>query len=253
MRPAAVRRALLAAVAGALLVAGCDGGGDSGVAPPTGADTTPGASPSPSAGTTSSSGRPTGSATGTGTPSATSTPLELTQEGMALGFGDEAAVRYDAGRRGTTDLGLAVRSARQGRLSDLAGFDLSDPYVRNASYYYVRVRVENLGTRRVGPYEVPLRGVSDANTLLRPVRLTADFPPCRTRPVPRGFRPGASLQTCLVFLSPDRGQLVGVAYRPTPDYDPILWTGEVSPPRPAKGTSAAPGQSPSGGPTGGQQ
>jgi hypothetical protein len=166
---------------------------------------------------------------------------ELTLEGTALDFGESAVVRHHAGRRETTLLSLTVRSARQGRLSDLSGFDLSDPYTRNASYYYVQVRVENVGQNRVGPFEVPLRGVSDANTLLPPVLLEADFPPCRTQPVPRGFEPAATLDTCLVFLSPDKGALVGVSYRPTTDYDPIMWTGQVAPPRPKPRPSAGTG------------
>jgi hypothetical protein len=257
MRPRAPRAVLAVVVAGALLVAGCEDGAGSDAASPSGSGATPGASPSPPAGASSGPTSPAAGATDSGSATPTNTPVELTGEGTALAFGDTAVVRHAAGRRGTTDLGLTVRSARQGRLSDFAGFDLSDPYARNASYFYVRVRVDNLGTRRVGPYEVPLRGVSDANTLLPPVRLTADFPACRTQPVPRGFRPGASLQTCLVYLSPDRGGLVGVAYRPTPSYQPIMWTGDVRPPRPvkgpAKGKTAGPTPAPSGTATGGGQ
>jgi hypothetical protein len=229
-----------------LVVAGCGNGSGSDVAPPSGSGATPGAPPSPSAASSTVVGdstAPTASSTPT-TPTTPTTPSpslpEITPEGTALDFGEAAVVRHRAGRRGTTLLSLTVRSARQGRLSDLSGFDLSDPYARNASYYYVRVHVENVGLNRVGPFEVPLRGISDANTLLPPVRLTADFPPCRTRPVPRGFGPGSTLDTCLVFLSPDRGALVGVSYRPTTDDDPIVWTGEVAPPgpkpRPSTGT-----------------
>lgn len=234
MRRRGASRAVALGLGAVLLAAGC-GGGDVGsdASPPSGSGATPGAAPSPSSSPSPGASSDPASTTTSSTPATPSaTQPEVTPEGTALDFGETAVVRHDAGNRGRTLLALTVRSARKGRLSDLSGFDLSDPYARNASYYYVRVRVQNVGKARVGPFEVPLRGVSDANTLLPPVRLTADFPPCRTQPVPRGFRPAARLDTCLVFLSPNRGALVGVSYRPTTDFDPIMWTGEVAPPRP---------------------
>jgi hypothetical protein len=39
---------------------------------------------------------------------------------------------------------------------------------------------------------------------------------------------------CLVFLSPNKGDLVAVSFRPTQDFDPITWTGELEKPKPPK-------------------
>jgi hypothetical protein len=175
--------------------------------------------------------------------------VKLTDPGTRLAFGETARVAYEVrpptGDKGSTKgsgtrkrttgtvLALTVESARKGSLADLAGFDLKDPYQRKASYYYVRVTVRNLGERRFGDVEVPLWGISGENTLLPPVRFTSAFSTCPTEALPAGFAPGARLQTCLVFLSPDKGSLEGVSYRPTEDDTPIEWHGKVAAPKAA--------------------
>jgi hypothetical protein len=37
----------------------------------------------------------------------------------------------------------------------------------------------------------------------------------------------------MVYLSPDKGDLTAVSFRPTQDFNPIIWEGEV---KPAKGS-----------------
>ena len=167
--------------------------------------------------------------------------VTLTDPGARLSFGDTARVAHEVTRpardgggpekvKAGTVLALTVDSATRGRLSDLAGFNLTDPYQREASYFYVRVTVRNVGEKRFGDVDVPLRGISGENTLLPPVRFTSAFARCPTEPLPRGFAPGARFRTCLVFLSPDRGALEGVSYRPTETSTPIEWRGEVARP-----------------------
>ena len=167
----------------------------------------------------------------------------LTEPGEQLSFGEVARVAHEVkrpvkdGRGGSgrqtrgTVLALTVDSATKGRLADLAGFNLTDPYQRRASYYYVRVTVRNVGTKRLGDIPVPLWGISGENTLLPPVEFRSAFTRCPTEALPAGFRPGARFQTCLVFLSPDRGALEGVSYRPTELFTPIEWRGKVVVPR----------------------
>ena len=142
-----------------------------------------------------------------------------------------------------TVLSITVDSAARGRLSDLAGFNLTDPYQRKAAYYYVRVTVRNVGEKRFGDVDVPLFGIIGENTLLPPVRFTSAFARCPTEPLPRGFAPGARFRTCLVFLSPDNGSLEGVSYRPTETATPIEWRGKVAPPPAKRGSRKADGRS----------
>jgi len=160
--------------------------------------------------------------------------VDLTAPGSQLGFGDTATVAHEAGDQGTV-LELTVDSARQGSIEDLVGFELDDPYKRRGSYYYVRVTAKNAGEERLGDVPVPLWGISGEEKLLQAVSFTSSFKKCPTENLPRSFGPGDRFKTCLVFLSPNQGSLEGVSYRPTEEFEPIEWRGEVKPlPEPRK-------------------
>jgi hypothetical protein len=207
-RRATVRAAALVIVAG-LAVAGCS-------SQKPGAEGS--ASPSPS-------GSPSPSTTVSVPPS-----QQLTEQGMNLPFGNSATVVFEATKHAGTVLKLTVKSAQQGSLNDFRAFTLDDPYKRNAHYYYVKVSVENVGEGDVGGVPVPLWGVNGDNTLLPAVNFTTDFPKCPSQPLPAKFGPGAKLDTCLVYLSPNKGTLDAVSYRPSQEFNPITWTGQVQSP-----------------------
>lgn len=208
----APRLAALAVAAG-LVLSGCSGGGDD-----------PGAEESPSASNdASASESPTADV---------SVPegVEVTAQGSDLEFGDSAVVVFEPDQKRSTLLGLTVKSARKGRLADFKGYVLDDAYTRKASYYYVKVTVENVGDGDVGGSPVPLWGVNGENTLLPAVSFTTDFKRCASTPLPKKFEEGDSVDTCLVYLSPDKGALEAVSFRPDQAFDPIEWTGEIKPP-----------------------
>ncbi len=210
MRPQLRARAALGAtvplVSLALVLSGCSDSNE-----PSAAPSSPTSSPSAS----SSSETPAG--------------VELTEPGSQLAFGDTATVDYTIRDKGTI-LRLTVISAKQGQLKDFAGFDMSDPLQKNANYYYVRVAARNAGDKRLGGVDVPLWGISGTNTLLPPVKFTSAFKKCPTDPLPDKFGPGDIFRTCLVFLSPNKGSLEGVSYRPLASFDPIEWHGKVEKP-----------------------
>jgi hypothetical protein len=156
----------------------------------------------------------------------------LTEQGSELSFGDSATVIFEPTQNDGTVLQLTVDKARQGSLADFKGFILDDDYKKNANYYYVDVSVENVGDGDVGGVPVPLWGVSGDNTLLPAVNFTTGFRKCDSAPLPKKFGPGDSLDTCLVYLSPDHGSLDAVSYRPSQEFNPIRWTGEIH--KPAK-------------------
>ena len=163
---------------------------------------------------------------------------ELTDQGGKLAYGDPATVIYESAQGPGTVLQLTVKSVRKGSLADFKGFILDDAYKQKASYYYANVQVKNLGEGDVGGIGVPLWGVNAANTLLPPVNFTTSFKPCPSQPLPKKFATGASLSTCLVFLSPDRGTLEAVSYRPSQEFNPITWTGDLTTPKPTPKASA---------------
>ncbi len=167
------------------------------------------------------------------TPSASSTvPVpqgtELTEQGTELAFGAPATVIYEPRRNRGTVLAMTVRRVQRGRLADFNGFILDDAYKRTGAYYYATVSVRNVGRGDVGGVPVPLWGVNAKDILLPAVSFTTRFPACPSRPLPAKFPPGASLTTCLVYLSPDRGALRSVSYRPTQEFDPVTWDGPIT-------------------------
>ncbi len=202
-------RAAAAATVGGLALTGCSSGN-----PDSGASASASSSASPSPTTTVSV-----------PPSA-----KLTAPGTNLSFGDSATVVFEPTKTTGTVLTLTVQSAQQGTLSDFKAFTLDDPYKKQANYYYVKVRVENVGEGDVGGVPVPLWGVNHDNTLLPAVNFTTTFAKCPSKPLPAKFGPGASIDTCLVYLSPDKGSLDAVSYRPSQEFNPIRWTGTVLPP-----------------------
>ena len=86
--------------------------------------------------------------------------------------------------------------------------------------------MKNVGEGDVGGVGVPLWGVNAANTLLPAVNFTTSFKPCPSKPLPKKFATGATLSTCLVYLSPDHGTLEAVSFRPSQEFNPITWTGD---------------------------
>jgi hypothetical protein len=207
-------RLTVVALATALSVAACSSGADDA------------GTKGPASG--SSSGSPTVSPTAD-----VSVPpgVELTAQGTDLSFGETATVVYEPEQDTATVLSLTVEDARPGSIDDFKGFILDDPYKKNANYYYVHVMVENVGTEDVGGASIPLWGVNAENTLLPAVNFTTRFKPCASTPLPDEFAPGEQVDTCLVYLSPDKGDLEALSFRPNQAYDPIEWTGELLPPK----------------------
>ena len=157
---------------------------------------------------------------------------DLTGQGSKLAFGDTGTVIFEPSEGRGTVLQLTVKGVKQGSLDDFKGFILDDSYKQKASYYYATVSVKNVGEGDVGGVGVPLWGVNSANTLLPAVNFTTSFKPCSSKPLPKSFPKDATLSTCLVYLSPDKGKLESVSYRPSQEFNPITWTGDITTPKP---------------------
>lgn len=160
----------------------------------------------------------------------------LTAQGTRLALGAAATVIFETSRHRGSVLRLTVRAVRRGRLADFTGFILDSSYKRKAAYYYAQVSVRNVGSGDVGGVAVPLWGVNTSNTLLPAVNFTTRFAPCPSKSLPARFAAGASMNTCLVYLSPNGGALRSVSYRPNQQFDPIIWAGAIGKPKPVKKT-----------------
>ena len=109
-----------------------------------------------------------------------------------------------------------------------------DQAQKNSNPYFVRVTLTNRGDTDLGGKHIPLYIVDGNNTLVEATTFASAFPPCQPGVFPKKFKTGKSMKACLVFLAPKKGELTAVSFRPTQEFDPITWTGELQKPKPPK-------------------
>jgi hypothetical protein len=176
--------------------------------------------------------------------------VELTTEGSQLSVDDTATVAYEV-KQGVVGV-LEIKVSRLEKTSfkkSFVGWDL-DPGQKKANPYFVRATITNVGETDLGGRRPPLYIVDGTNTLVEPTTFASAFTPCEPGSFPTKFPNGKSVKVCLVFLSPNKGDLTAVSFRPTQEFDPITWTGELDKPKPPKPDK--PGKGDKGG-TGGDE
>jgi hypothetical protein len=221
-------RVLGLALVGSLALSGCS-------------DATTGDDPS-AAGSTSSSASesPSGSATpsesASSSASTEATPylpvrdgVDLTAQGSELAVGDHAVVAFEPRQDEVGVLDIKVTRLEKTTFEkSFSGWQL-DATTRKSNPYFVHATVQNVGGTDLGGRKVPLYIVDGRNTLIEASDFASTFRPCPSKPLPRGFENGDRTKVCLVYLSPRDGELTAVSFRPTEDFNPIIWTGEVQP------------------------
>jgi hypothetical protein len=213
MRRPRGRRAAVAAVALATVVsaplAGCSGSDGSEGGTGSAASRTPTTSPT----TAYPSGAPSGTV--------------LTDPGSTLGLAQGATVSWQPRQGLVGTLRMSVdRIERTTFKKSFVDWKV-DAATRAYAPYFVRVHLTNVGTTDLGGTGVPLYGLSATGAPVEPSSFKETFKPCHPSGLPKPFRPGASVAVCLVYLVPAHGQLVGGEFRPTEDFDPIVWKGPV--------------------------
>lgn len=193
-----------------------------------------GAGPERPTATSSSPTAPVTTAYPSGAPSGTT----LTEPGTELGLGESATVAWQPRQGVVGALRISVDSIQPTTFKKSFRDWRVDRTTRTYAPYFVRATVTNVGQTDLGGAPVPLYGDSAAHALVEAAVFKETFKPCHPSALPTPFPAGGSTPVCLVYLVPARGQLLGAAFRPTEDFEPILW-------RP----SAAVG-SPTGSPTG---
>jgi hypothetical protein len=174
---------------------------------------------------------PTGS---TASPTATETPylevpegVELSAQGSELEVGEPATVAYEP-RQGTVGaLDITVTSLEKADFGQFEGWDLSKEVLKTAPYF-IRATIENVGDTDLGGRDVPLYMLDAENRLIRFSVFKGSFKPCEAPTFPRKFRTGDRVKACMVYLSPGKAKLTAASFRPTEEFDPITWTGEVT-------------------------
>jgi hypothetical protein len=175
--------------------------------------------------------------------------VELTTEGSQLAVDDTATVAYEV-RQGVVGV-LEIKVSRLEETTfkkSFVGWDL-DPGQKEANPYFVRATITNVGETDLGDRRPPLYIVDGTNTLVESTTFASAFTPCQPGSFPKAFPTGASAQVCLVFLAPNKGTLTAVSFRPTQDFDPITWTGELQKAKRPKPDKPTPGGQASADPT----
>lgn len=156
--------------------------------------------------------------------------VELTAQGSELSLGDTATVAYEPRQDEVASLDLTVTRMEKASFKLFVGWKLP-PETLKMTPYFVHAKVTNVGDTDLGGREVPLYAVDGENRLVEASTFASTFKPCPSAPLPKKFRNGASVKTCLVFLAADKGEVTATSFRPTEEFDPITWTGEITRPK----------------------
>lgn len=205
-------------------LSGCSGSEDSGSEPSAGASASPSVSGSASA-SESAPAEPT---------LPVPAGVELSPQGSRFEVGQTATVAYQVKQDLVGVLDITVTRLEKTTLKkSFVGWDL-DPAQRKSNPYFVRATVTNVGESDLGGRRVPLYIVDGTNTLVESTSFASAFTACEPGAFPAKFPPGKKAKVCLVYLAPDKGDLTAVSFRPTQEFDPITWTGELQAPEPPK-------------------
>lgn len=155
--------------------------------------------------------------------------VELTAQGSELALGDKATVAYEPRQDEVAALDLTVTAIEKASFKLFEGWKL-EPDTLKTTPYFVHAKVKNVGETDLGGREVPVYAVDGENRLIKASTFRSTFKPCPSELLPKKFATGDAVKTCLVYLAPDKGEIVAAEFRPTEEFDQILWTGEITVP-----------------------
>lgn len=176
---------------------------------------------------------PDGDADPTGTPSAepylpVPDGVELTPQGSELAVGDTGTVAFELSQDKVGALEITVTSLEKASFDLFVGWELTKD-IRKTAPYFVRAKVTNVGEVDLGKRPVPLYAVDGENRLIESSLFTGSFKPCDDASFPKRFKAGDTLKACMVYLAPGKGDLTAASFRPSQEFDPIVWTGKLVP------------------------
>jgi len=154
--------------------------------------------------------------------------VELTAQGSTLAVGDTATVAYEPRQDRVGAMEIKVTSLERASFDLFVGWELTKK-IRSTAPYFVRAKVTNVGDTELGGRPVPLYVVDGENRLIESSLFTGSFKPCEGASFPKKFKNGDSLEACMVYLAPGEGALTAVSFRPSQEFDPIIWEGKLVP------------------------
>lgn len=217
-----LRRGSAALIAAALLaLTGCGGGSD----PKAASSESPDPSSTVSGSPVEGSSIDTTSAYPSGVPAS----VDLTAPGSSLSIGETATVAFTPAKKQVAVVEMKVTEVEHTSFkTSFQGWQLGD--VRDKNPYFVHLKVTNIGSTPIkgDGAQIPVYALDGANTLVMHSTFGGTFTPCMPSVLPDTFKPGKSASLCLVYLMPDRGELLASVFRYNEMFDPITWTGPVT-------------------------
>ncbi|HEY2602225.1 MAG TPA: FHA domain-containing protein [Thermoleophilaceae bacterium] len=220
-RPTALIVIGLAVAAGVVIAIVAATGGSS-----NGSSSTQASAPVTSTPLVPTTGAPAASATpaATTTPAATSTPAPApassgssstkpTPAGSTLKLGQPAVIAYDdASNHKKSTIQLTPSPIERGSLDDFKNVQL-DADQKTSTPFYVKVSVKNIGTGDLSGATPAnyIDGVDDRGQSQTSVIFFGDFSRCASVD-PKHLKPGESYSTCLTYLIPKGGSIVGMRW-----------------------------------------
>ena len=197
---------VLAVAVGMTALSGCGGdsdddGGGAGAAN----GTTPPATTSAPA-TTADTATPADSDAGTGTGT-------VTPAGSTLKIGQAATIAYDdASKHLKSTISVAPTKIEKGSIGDFKNIKL-DADQKTATPYYAQITVINVGKGDLTGTDPAgyISGIDDRGQRQNEIIFFGDFDRCDGSD-PKSLKPGESYDTCLAYLMPKGGSLVGMRW-----------------------------------------
>lgn len=157
-----------------------------------------------------------------------------TEPGTELEVGESARLSWSPTQRLHGEIEVEVTSLERTSYRRSFGDWVLTEQMKGKKPYFVRATVRNVGEQGLGDRAVPLFGLTEDNTPYEAASFDASFPACGPARLPKKFKPGDTLEACLVILVPSQKKFIGATYR-IGDAAPVTWTGPVVRYRPKRG------------------
>ena len=162
--------------------------------------------------------------------------VELTEPGSDVSVGESAVIAWQPRENVIGVLDVKVTELEQTTFArSFEGWDVKAEEKKKVTPYFVHATVANRGDTNLTGSVVPLYALDSSDTLVEPTKFTEEFKPCPGGVLPKGYSPGETAKVCMVYLIGEGLTLRGVTFRPTQEFFPITWSGEITKPKPEKG------------------
>lgn len=157
-----------------------------------------------------------------GTPSTPAeTPAE--PESVDLALGEPASFRFEAGAKRSSKIRLTVTSIHEGKIKDLADFEVPGR-LRKSTPYYAEIKVKNIGRGNLSKVDVAMWALDSSGTVLPAADFVGSFGKCNREAMPPKFTRGETAKSCLTFLAPKGVTIDAVQYRFADETPPYSWS-----------------------------